>query len=325
MIGSDVLYTSRKGETTLEVKEAKMTEKSWNTTTKIWTERRGRIITFSSVFIMILVAISIISFVATKGLSTFFVNHGSFVDFITGKDWSPGKVDELGKPLIGALPLIVGSFAVTFFAAIICAPLSIGAAVFMTEISPKFGKKVLQPVIELLVGIPSVVYGFVGLSIVVPFLRNTFSGSGFGILAGTIVLAVMILPTITSLSVDAIEGVSNSLREASLSLGATRWQTIFRVILKTARPGLLTAIVFGMARAFGEALAVQMVIGNASILPHSLVEPASTLTSILTMGMGNSIMGQVENNALWSLALVLLFMSLFFILVVRIIGRRGSN
>lgn len=309
----------------MEVKEVKMTEKNWNTTTKIWTERRGRIITFSSVFIMILVAISIISFVATKGLSTFFVNHGSFVDFITGKDWSPGKVDELGKPLIGALPLIVGSFAVTFFAAIICAPLSIGAAVFMTEISPKFGKKVLQPVIELLVGIPSVVYGFVGLSIVVPLLRNTFSGSGFGILAGTIVLAVMILPTITSLSVDAIEGVSNSLREASLSLGATRWQTIFRVILKTARPGLLTAIVFGMARAFGEALAVQMVIGNASILPHSLVEPASTLTSILTMGMGNSIMGQVENNALWSLALVLLFMSLFFILIVRIIGRGRSN
>ncbi|PKR86470.1 phosphate ABC transporter permease subunit PstC [Heyndrickxia camelliae] len=302
-----------------------MTDKSWNTTTKIWTERRGRIITFSSVFIMILVAISIISFVATKGLSTFFVNHGSFMDFITGKDWSPGKVDELGKPLIGALPLIVGSFAVTFFAAIICAPLSIGAAVFMTEISPKFGKKVLQPVIELLVGIPSVVYGFVGLSIVVPFLRNTFTGSGFGILAGTIVLAVMILPTITSLSVDAIEGVSNSLREASLSLGATRWQTIFRVVLKTARPGLLTAIVFGMARAFGEALAVQMVIGNASVLPHSLVEPASTLTSILTMGMGNSIMGQVENNALWSLALVLLFMSLFFILCVRIIGRRRSN
>lgn len=151
------------------------------------------------------------------------------MDFITGKDWSPGKVDELGKPLIGALPLIVGSFAVTFFAAIICAPLSIGAAVFMTEISPKFGKKVLQPVIELLVGIPSVVYGFVGLSIVVPFLRNTFTGSGFGILAGTIVLAVMILPTITSLSVDAIEGVSNSLREASLSLGATRWQTIFPI------------------------------------------------------------------------------------------------
>ncbi len=307
------------------MKELKMTDKSWNTTTKIWTERRGRIITFSSVFIMILVAISIISFVATKGLSTFFVNHGSFMDFITGKDWSPGKVDELGKPLIGALPLIVGSFAVTFFAAIICAPLSIGAAVFMTEISPKFGKKVLQPVIELLVGIPSVVYGFVGLSIVVPFLRNTFTGSGFGILAGTIVLAVMILPTITSLSVDAIEGVSNSLREASLSLGATRWQTIFRVVLKTARPGLLTAIVFGMARAFGEALAVQMVIGNASVLPHSLVEPASTLTSILTMGMGNSIMGQVENNALWSLALVLLFMSLFFILCVRIIGRRRSN
>nr|WP_249310377.1 phosphate ABC transporter permease subunit PstC [Bacillus sp. FJAT-49736] len=306
----------------MEIKEINVSDKSWDTTTKLWTERRGRIVTASAVFIMILVTISIISFVATKGLSTFFVNHGSIAYFFTGKDWSPSSLDALGRPLIGALPLIAGSFAVTFFAALISAPLSIGAAVFMTEISPKFGKKILQPIIELLVGIPSVVYGFVGLSIVIPLLRNSFSGSGFGILAGTLVLAVMILPTITSLSIDAIHGVSNQLREASLSLGATRWQTIFRVVLKTARSGLLTAIVFGMARAFGEALAVQMVIGNSTIIPHSLVEPASTLTSILTMGMGNSVMGQVENNALWSLALVLLLMSLFFIMIVRILGRR---
>jgi phosphate transport system permease protein len=308
------------GETILEVKE--MTQKKMNSTTKIWTERRGRILTFASVLIMIIVAFSILYLVASKGLSTFFINHGSISDFLTGKNWDPGKVDKMGHPLIGALPLIIGSFAVTFLAAIICAPLSIGAAVFMTEISPKFGRKILQPVIELLVGIPSVVYGFVGLSIIIPFLRNTFSGSGFGIAAGTIVLAVMILPTITSLAVDAIKSVPDQLREASLSLGATRWQTIFRVVLKTALPGILTAIVFGMARAFGEALAVQMVIGNSTVIPHSLVEPASTLTSILTMGMGNSVMGQIENNALWSLALVLLLMSLIFIMIVRILGRR---
>lgn len=271
---------------------------------------------------MVVLAVSILIFVASKGLSTFIENKASIVEFFTGKTWKPNTLGEDGRPQVGALPLIFGSFSVTFLAAAICAPFAIGAAVFMTEISPKFGRTVLQPVIELLVGIPSVVYGFLGLSIVVPFLRDTFSGSGFGIAAGTIVLTIMILPTITSLSVDAIRAVPDSLREASLALGATRWQTIYRVVLKTALPGLLTAIIFGMARAFGEALAVQMVIGNSTVIPDSLVEPASTLTSILTMGMGYTVMGQVENNALWSLALVLLLMSYVFIFVVRILGRR---
>ncbi|MCM3238305.1 phosphate ABC transporter permease subunit PstC [Heyndrickxia oleronia] len=311
-----------KGESILELKDIKMTEKQWNSSTKIWTEQRGRMITLTSVSIMIIIAVSILYFVASKGFSTFTVNKASIIDFFTGMQWKPSTLDDLGRPIVGALPLIFGSFAVTLLAAIICAPLAIGAAVFMTEISPKFGKKILQPVIELLVGIPSVVYGFVGLSVVVPFLRENIGGSGFGIAAGTIVLTIMILPTITSLSVDAIEAVPMQIREASLALGATRWQTIYRVILKTSLPGLLTAIVFGMARAFGEALAVQMVIGNSTVIPSSLVEPASTLTSILTMGMGYTVMGKAENNALWSLALVLLLMSLIFIIIIRILGRR---
>jgi len=252
-------------------------------------------------------------------------SHASLADFFFGTEWKPSAVNEEGRPLVGALPMIFGSFSVTILAAVICSPLAIGAAVFMTEISPKFGMKVLQPIIELLVGIPSVVYGFLGVSLVVPFLRNTFSGSGFGIAAGTIVLTIMILPTITSLSVDAIRSVPDSLREASLALGATRWQTIYRVVLKTALPGLLTAVIFGMARAFGEALAVQMVIGNSTVIPDSLFEPASTLTSILTMGMGYTVMGQVDNNALWTLALMLLLMSYVFIFIIRIIGRRREQ
>ncbi|AKP46402.1 Phosphate transport system permease protein PstC TC 3.A.1.7.1 [Bacillus smithii] len=298
--------------------------KSARAKSKIWIERRGRMVTLLCVAFMVFVAASMLYFVTSKGLSTFVINKASITDFLFGKDWDPGKLDKEGKPVVGALPMIAGSFAVTLFSALICAPFAIGGAVFMTEISPKFGKRILQPVIELLVGIPSVVYGFTGLSLVVPFLRDHFSGSGFGIAAATIVLTVMILPTMMSLSVDAILAVPASLREASLALGATRWQTIYKVVLRTARPGILTAMIFGMARAFGEALAVQMVIGNSAVIPKSLMEPASTLTSILTMGMGNTVMGQVENNALWTLALILLLMSLIFIMIVRILGRRRT-
>lgn len=298
--------------------------KSARAKSKIWIERRGRMVTLLCVAFMVFVAASILYFVTSKGLSTFVINKASIADFLFGKEWDPGKLDKEGKPVVGALPMIAGSFAVTLFSALICAPFAIGGAVFMTEISPKFGKRILQPVIELLVGIPSVVYGFTGLSLVVPFLRDHFSGSGFGIAAATIVLTVMILPTMMSLSVDAILAVPASLREASLALGATRWQTIYKVVLRTARPGILTAMIFGMARAFGEALAVQMVIGNSAVIPKSLMEPASTLTSILTMGMGNTVMGQVENNALWTLALILLLMSLIFIMIVRILGRRRT-
>ena len=247
----------------------------------------------------------------------------NFFDFLFGTKWNPSQVGENGQPLVGALPMIIGSFLVTFLSAIVATPFAIGAAVFMVEISPKQGQKILQPVIELLVGIPSVVYGFIGLSVIVPAVRAVFGGTGFGILAGTFVLFIMILPTVTTMTVDALKSVPRHYREASLALGATRWQTTYKVVLRAAVPGILTAVVFGMARAFGEALAIQMVIGNAALIPTSLVTPASTLTSILTMGIGNTIMGSVENNVLWSLALILLFMSLVFNIIIRVIGKKG--
>ena len=201
-------------------------------------------------------------------------------------------------------------------------PFALAIGLFTTQYA-KNGAKFLQPVIELLVGIPSVVYGYVGLTVIVPFIRKVFGGTGFGILSGTIVLFVMVLPTITSLTIDSLKAVPLHYRQASLALGATRWQTIYKVILRASAPGIFTAVIFGMARAFGEALAVQMVIGNASLLPTSLTNPASTLTSVLTMGIGNTVMGTVANNALWSLALVLLLMSLFFNILVRMISRKG--
>ncbi len=287
-------------------------------------EQRGRIISFLCIALIVLVVVSIFYFVASKGLATFFVDRVNLFDFLFGTSWNPSQIGPDGQPMVGALPMIIGSFVVTFLSAIVATPFAIGAAVFMVEISPKQGQSILQPVIELLVGIPSVVYGFIGLSVIVPFVRSIFGGTGFGILAGTFVLFIMILPTVTTMTVDALKAVPRHYREASLALGATRWQTTYKVVLRAAVPGILTAVVFGMARAFGEALAIQMVIGNAALIPSSLVTPASTLTSILTMGIGNTIMGTVENNVLWSLALILLLMSLIFNIIIRLIGKKGA-
>lgn len=284
----------------------------------------GKTLSYASIFLIVGVVLAIFLFVASKGIATFTQNKASLVEFLTGSEWNPGANGPNGRPLVGALPMILGSFGVTLLAALFATPFAIGTALYMTELSSKRSQKFMQSVIELLVGIPSVVYGFIGLTVVVPFVRDHFGGSGYGILSGSFVLFVMVLPTITSMTVDSLRAVPKYYKSASLALGATKWQTIYRVLLRAALPGIMTAIVFGMARAFGEALAVQMVIGNATLLPESLLAPASTLTSVLTMGIGNTVMGTVSNNALWSLALVLLLMSLFFNIAVRFISRKGK-
>lgn len=282
-------------------------------------EKFGKVITFLCLALIVFIVAMILIFVAQRGLSTFFVDGVSIVDFLFGSKWEPGSKS------FGASPMIIGSFIVTILSALIATPFAIGAAVFMTEISPKRGAKILQPVIELLVGIPSVVYGFIGLQVVVPFVRSIFGGTGFGILSGVFVLFVMILPTVTFMTVDSLRAVPRHYREASLAMGATRWQTIWRVTLNAAKPGIFTAVIFGMARAFGEALAIQMVVGNSAVIPNSLTTPAATLTSVLTMGIGNTVMGTVQNNVLWSLALVLLVMSLVFNMVMKFITREGKK
>ncbi|CYW06788.1 phosphate ABC transporter permease subunit PstC [Streptococcus suis] len=282
-------------------------------------EKFGKVITFLCLSLIVFIVAMILIFVAQRGLSTFFVDGVSITDFLFGGKWEPSS------KIFGALPMISGSFIVTILSAVVATPIAIGAAVFMTEISPKRGAKILQPVIELLVGIPSVVYGFIGLQVVVPFVRSIFGGTGFGILSGVFVLFVMILPTVTFMTVDSLRAVPRHYREASLAMGATRWQTIWRVILNAAKPGIFTAVIFGMARAFGEALAIQMVVGNSAVIPTSLTTPAATLTSVLTMGIGNTVMGTVQNNVLWSLALVLLLMSLIFNMIMKFITREGKK
>ncbi|MBT9281794.1 MAG: phosphate ABC transporter permease subunit PstC [Hydrogenibacillus schlegelii] len=286
-------------------------------------DRLGYAATLLSVAVILVAVAAIYLFVFSRGLATFFVNHVNVLDFLFGTEWRPTLTEAEGGPKFGVLPFIVGSFIVTFFSALIAGPIGIGAAIFMTEIAPSWGRKLMQPVIEILVGIPSVVYGFTGLTLIVPFLREHAGGLGFGLLAGILVLAVMILPTVTSISVDALSAVPPEIKAGSYALGATRWQTIWRILMRASAPGFVTAVIFGMARAFGEALAVQMVIGNGKNMPTSLLEPASTITTVITMNMGNTVAGSVENNVLWSLALLLLLMSTVFIFAVRWVGRRG--
>jgi phosphate transport system permease protein len=283
-----------------------------------WT---GKIYASFCIVLLVVTIFSMVYYVATKGLSTFIQDGISIGEIFGSTNWKP----DGEPPMFGALPFILGSFSTSILAALIAAPLGICAALFMVEIMPKFGKKYLQPVIELLAGIPSVVYGFVGLSIIVPFYRDIFPGQGLGILAGATVLSIMILPTITSIATDALSALPPGLKEGSYALGATRWQTLSRTVLPTTMPSLLTGVVLGMARAFGEALAVQMVIGNAPHIPRSLFESTSTLTSVITLSMGNTVMGTTQNNVLWTLALILMLMTFVFVFIVRWLERRAKR
>ena len=196
----------------------------------------------------------------------------------------------------------------------------------MTEISPQLGRRILQPAVEIFVGIPSGVYGWVGLTVLVPFLAEFFDlPYGYSVLAGAIVLAVMIFPTITSVSADAIRSVPEEYKEASYGLGSTRWQSIVHVVLPAAVPGILTGVVLGLARAFGEALAVAMVIGKMHAFPENILSPTTNLTAAITADMGNTTAGSEWNNALWAMALLLLVISFLFILLIRLIGRLGAK
>jgi phosphate transport system permease protein len=275
--------------------------------------------TFCGALIVVL-TLTIIIFLSYKGLNTFIKWKYSLVKFLFSTNWNPE-----GEPAqFGSLIFLLGSAFVSIGAVIISAPISVALAIFVNFISPKLGNKLILPSMELFVGIPSVVYGWIGISVLLPILKKFYDGVGFSLLAGIIVLSIMILPTIATISSDALKTIPKDYLEASYGLGATRWQTIKNVIVPASFSGILTGIVLGLARAFGEALAVQMVIGNTLKLPFNLFKPTTTLTSVITMNMANTIDGTQYNDSLWSLAFLLLIVSFIFILIVRKIGKRGT-
>ncbi len=287
---------------------------------KLVTEYVGKGFSTLCGLLIILVTLSIIFFIGSKGVQSFTKSGLNFFTFVFSDNWNPA-----GSPATyGVLAFVLGSTFVSVGALIISAPIAVALAVFTNIISTKFGEKLIKPSLEILVGIPSVVYGWVGLMVLVPFIKNHFGGVGFSLLAGILVLSLMILPTIATLSIDAINAVPKMHIEASYGLGATRWQTIKNVLVPEAKTGILTGVILGLARAFGEALAVQMVIGNTVKIPNGIIDSTSTLTSILTMDITNTVSESTWNNALWSMAFILLIISFIFILIVRLVERRGA-
>ena len=283
-------------------------------------EKVGLGVTGACVVLVTLVVLALIIMVAQKGLSAFFKDGVNIAGFFGGTKWDLSNTDHNGMPYTGALPLIVTSFSVTILSTIIALPISLGSAIFAVEIRPRFGSKVFQPLIELLTGIPSVVFGLIGFHVVVGACTAIF-----GVSPGLIVLAVMILPTVTTLSIDALRAVPDGYRQGSLALGYTRWQTIWHVVLKSALPSLMTAVILGMTRAFGETLAVRMVIGGIEKMPSGLLDAASTITTTLTTSMAVYAEGSAQDDILWALGLLLMGMSLIFILIIHLIGRKGAK
>lgn len=276
-------------------------------------DRFFRYLFLASAIMVSIVILSIMLFVAKQGLQTFtVVSPGEF--FFSTK-WVPPQY-------FGAFTFIFGSFAVTGLALFLGGPLGLASAIFMAKIAPRKVREFMRPATDLFVGIPSVVYGWIGLTIFRPSIQKYSGESGYGLLLAGIILGIMILPTVISISEDSLRALPRTLEEASYALGATRWQTIWRVLVPAAIPGLVSAVILAMARAIGETMAVQMVIGNSSKFPLSLFTPTSTLTSEIVLDMGNTPFGSTWNNALFLMALTLLILSLFMILLVRLVVAR---
>jgi phosphate transport system permease protein len=211
--------------------------------------------------------------------------------------------------IFGTLPLILGSLLVTLIAIVIALPLGVATAVFVREVAPQWAREFLKPIIEVLAGIPSVVLGFFGMTFVAPLVRGVLGApTGLTAFSGALVLAYMALPTIISVAEDALDSVPKAYRDAGLAMGATRWQTIWCVVVPAARSGVLTAVMLGMGRAIGETMAVMMVTGNAAVMPSSLasvLQPVRTMTATIAAEMGEVARGSTHYHALFGIGIIL--------------------
>lgn len=290
-------------------------------------ELAGRgLVTICGIFLIALtVAIGV--FLIYRGTGTFTRYGHSVAEFLFSSNWSPHDTAGEGGGGVGAAIYIVGSLVTCGLALLIAVPFSIAAAIFITEIAPEAGERIFQPAIEIFVGIPSVVYGWLGLTILVPFVRDVFHAKmgGYSVLAAGIVLSIMIFPTITTVAADTIRSVPDSYRMASYGLGTTRWQMIWHIVLPAAMSGMLTGVILGLTRAFGEALAVAMVIGKTRAFPAGLLSPANNLTAAIAADMGNSANGGEQNLALWSMGLLLFIISIICILLIHLIAARNRK
>lgn len=247
-------------------------------------------------------------------------NTISVKDVFAGAEWFPTATPS---PLFGFLPLITGTLWVSLFAILFALPFGLAVAVYMSEVANLKVRNFLKPIIELLSGIPSVVYGFFGLIVIVPLLQQTFDlPVGESGLAGSIVLAIMALPTIVTVTEDAMRNCPRAMREASLALGASQWQTIYKVVIPYSISGITSGVVLGIGRAVGETMAVLMVTGNAAVIPTSILEPLRTIPATIAAELGEAPAGGAHYQALFLLGVVLFFISLLINFTVEAVSHR---
>ncbi len=272
-------------------------------------ERSFLLIAFSSVSILALIAF----FIFHQGIPLMW--KVGLNSFLLGDRWYPSKES------FGILPMIVGSFWVTLGSLIVGVPLGLACAVFLCELTPPTLAMILRPMIQLLAAIPSVIYGFWGLIVLVPLIRDHLGGPGLSILSGSLVLGIMILPTIISISEDSLRALPRTFKEGALSLGATHWQAIWRVLVPAARSGIVASIILGMGRAIGETMAMIMILGNAPQMPHSILNSARTLTTNIGIEMGYA--SGDHRQALFATGVVLFFIIMSLNSLALFITRKG--
>ena len=272
---------------------------------------------FTLSLISIMVLGLIVIFLFREGLPIF--REVSLRDFLFGREWYP----TYDPPSYGIWPLIVASLIVTFFSSLLAVPLGVLSAVYISEIAPPAIKEILKSIIELLAGLPSVVLGFFGMVTVAPWLQETFDlPTGLNIVNASAILALMAVPTISSISEDALYAVPQDFKEASYALGATKFETIVRIIVPAALSGISTAVILGMARAIGETMVVLMVAGGAAMIPESIFDSVRPMPASIAAEMGEAPFRSGHYHALFATGIVLFFMTLAFNLIADYLAQK---
>lgn len=273
-----------------------------------------KVVFLAAACVSIIAVILICVFLLSSGIPA--IKEIGVSDFLLGRTWKPNE------DLYGIFPMIIGSIYVTAGAIIIGVPIGLLCAVFMARYCPKSLYRIIKPAVDLLAGIPSIVYGFFGLMVIVPIIQDSFGGSGKGLLTSSILLGIMILPTIISVSESNIRAVPESYYEGALALGATKERSIFRTVLPAAKMGILTGIILGIGRAIGETMAVVMVCGNQAIMPESIVSGVRTLTANIVLEMGYA--SGLHRESLIATAVVLFVFILIINLAFMALKRRSD-
>jgi phosphate transport system permease protein len=279
-------------------------------------QRHGVNYTWMIISLLLVAFLPFLLFLGLYLKSVFLLHDKSIADLILSSNWRPSS----GQ--FGFAPFIVGSIWVTLLAMVITAPVCLLTAIFVTQYTRKFILRIMHPAIDILAGIPSVVYGLWGILVIVPFISKYLGPMlgiqtmGYSILAAAFVLSIMIIPFILNILIEIFRAIPMELKEATLSLGATRWQTIKHVLIRKALPGIIAAFGFGLARAFGETMAVLMVVGNVVRMPDGVFDPGYTLPALIANNYGEMLSIPLYDSALMFAALLLLAVSLFFNLIM---------